>query len=136
MYLVILLTLFTIVFSGISTIPFSIGLLALATVLFRKPWTFFLALGLGLFLDLNTISLLGYSSLVLIVFVLLLFLYERKFETRTTAFVFLSTFLGSILYLKVLGFQTIILQALINALIFVLLFKLVWLRSDRHLEIT
>jgi hypothetical protein len=121
--LFIFLTLFTLFISEISTIPFSIGLLTLSTVLFRKSWTFFLALGLGLFFDLNAIRSLGYSSMILTIFVLLLFLYERKFETRTTAFVFLSTFLGSAIYLMMFRYNNVLIQALAVAVISVFLFK-------------
>ena len=81
MIFIILLTLITLIISGITTIPFVIGLLTIQTVLFKKSWVFFLALGLGLFLDLIMIRPLGYTSLVLAIFVFLIRLYERKFET-------------------------------------------------------
>jgi hypothetical protein len=130
-----LLTVLTIIISGITTIPFSVGLLVLSAVIFRKSWVFFLALGLGLFLDLIMMRILGYSSLILTILVFLVFLYERKFEIQTAAFVFISTFLGSLLYLKIFDFQQIFLQSLINALFTVIFFKLIWLRSVRHSEI-
>jgi len=136
MFIILLLTLFTIAVSGITTIPFPIGLLAIATVLSKKPWVFFLALGLGLFLDLISIRVLGYTSLALTIFVFILFLYERKFETRTIAFVFISTLLGSAIYLIIFGYQQIFLQSLFNSLIAVLVFKFLWLRLDPRSEIT
>jgi hypothetical protein len=121
----LLLTLFVIIASGITTIPFSIGLLAVSAVLFKKSRVFFLAFGLGLFLDLIMIRLLGYTSLVLTIFVFILFLYERKFETQTVAFVFISTFLGSFSYLWLFGYQMVFWQALVNALITILAFRLI-----------
>ena len=136
MFIILLLTLFTIAVSGITTIPFPIGLLAIATVLSKKPWVFFLALGLGLFLDLISIRVLGYTSLALTIFVFILFLYERKFETRTIAFVFISTLLGSAIYLIIFGYQQIFLQSLFNSLIAVLVFKFLWLRLDPRSEVT
>jgi len=78
--MIVLLTLFVIIISGITTIPFPIGLLAIVTILSKKPWVFFLALGLGLFLDLISIRALGYTSLALTIFVFILFLYEKKSE--------------------------------------------------------
>jgi len=123
--LVILFTLFTIAVSAITTIPFSIGLLVIASVLFKKSWVFFLALGLGLFLDLTMIRPLGYTGLVLTIFAFILFLYERKFETQTVAFVFISTFFGSVFYLWLFGYQMVFLQAFINALSAILFFKIV-----------
>ena len=134
--IVIVLTLLVLAISGITTIPFSVGLLAVSTVLLQKSWVFFLALGLGLFLDLIMIRPLGYTSLMLTIFVFVLFLYERKFETRTVVFVFISTFLGSLIYLKVFDYQQIFLQSLINSLLAVLFFKFLWLRLDPRSEIT
>jgi hypothetical protein len=132
--IVVFLTLFTVAISGITTIPFSIGLLTLITVLFRKSWVFFLALGLGLYLDLIAIRPLGSSSLVMTIFVFTLFLYEKKFETKTTIFVFLSTFLGSILYLWLFEYKIIFLQALINAFFEVLIFRLIQNSSGKSID--
>lgn len=122
--ILILLTLLVVFISGISTIPFSVGLLAVATVLFKKSWVFFLALGLGLFLDLISIRPLGYTTLVFVIFVFLIRLYERKFETQTAIFVLISSFLGSLIYLNIFGFQQIFLQSLVNSLFAALLFKI------------
>ena len=121
--MIILLLLFVVVASGITTIPFSVGLLVLSAVLFKKSWMFFLAFGLGLFLDLISIRVLGSSSLVLAIFVFILFLYERKFEIQTVAFVFISTFLGSIFYLWSFEYQMVFLQAFINALLTAMFFQ-------------
>ena len=121
--ILIILTLLVIITSAVTTIPFFVGLLAVSTVLSKKSWVFFLALGLGLFLDLTTIRPLGYSSLILTIFVFLIWLYERKFETQTTTFVFISSFLGSLVYLKIFGFQQIFLQSLVSAVVGVFLFK-------------
>jgi hypothetical protein len=126
---VLSLTLITLIFSGTTTIPFSIGLLAISAVLFQKSWVFFLALGLGLCLDLITLRTLGSSSLALTIFVFIVFLYKRKFETQTATFVFIATFFGSIIFLKIFDYQQLFLQSLINSLLTVIVFKLLWLRS-------
>lgn len=121
---VILPTLLVIIISGITTIPLSVGLLAIMTVLIKKSWVFLLAFGLGLFIDLISVRALGYSSLMLTVFVFLIRLYERKFETQTTAFVFIATLLGSLIYLKIFGYDNILVISLINALFAILVFKI------------
>lgn len=133
---IIMFTLLVIVASGITTIPFSVGVLAVSTVLFKKSWVFFLALGLGLFLDLISIRSLGYTSLVLVIFVFLIRLYERKFETQTVAFVFISTFLGSLVYLKIFDGSYLLLQAFINSLFAILFFKVLWLKLGPRSETT
>jgi len=118
-----ILVLIVIIAGGITTLPLSIGLLTVDAVVFRKPWVFSLALGLGLFSDLTTMGILGYSSLLFTLYVFLVFLYERKFETRTVVFVFISTFVGSAIYLTLFAYRIIWSQALINAIIWAFLFK-------------
>lgn len=131
---IILLTLFTLIMSVITTIPFSIGLLAIMTVLFKKSWVFFAALGLGLFLDLIMIRQLGYTGLIFIIFVFLIRLYERKFETQTVIFVFISTFLGSLIYLMIFEYNNVLIQSLVSAVIAILFFKFLWLKLDPRSE--
>jgi hypothetical protein len=130
----VLLTLLTVFLSGITTVPFVIGLLVTSVVLFQKPWVFFLAFGLGLYLDLIAMRSLGYTSLTLTIFVFLVWLYERKFETQTAIFVFISTFLGSAFYLMVFGYDNILIQSLISAIVGIFLFKFLWLRLGPRSE--
>lgn len=120
---VILSTLFVIIISGITTIPLLVGLTAASAVIFKKSRVFLLALGLGLFADLISVRVLGYSSLMLTIFVFLIRLYERKFETQTIPFVFIATFLGSLIYLRIFDYQNIFLQSLVNSFFAVLFFK-------------
>jgi cell shape-determining protein MreD len=135
-YIFLILTFLTVSVSAVTTIPFSVGLLVATTVIFKQSWVFFLAFGLGLFLDLIMVRVLGYSSLMFTIFALILFLYERKFETRNAIFVFIASFLGSLVYLRVFNYQQIFLQSLINSLFAIIFFKLLWLKSDPHSETT
>ena len=112
------------VLSGITTIPLAVSLLVVGSVFFRKSWVFFAAFGIGLLLDLFFLRDLGSTALMLIFFVLLIHLYERKFETRTIVFVFVSSFLGSFFYLQVFGYQQILMQSFADSLLAVLLFKI------------
>lgn len=124
-----MLSIFTLFFlliialSSLTTTHFYIGLLAVMTVIFKKSWVFFAAFFLGLFLDLVLIRPLGYTSLVFTIFVFLIWLYERKFETKTLTFVFISTFLGSLVYLNIFGYQQTLLQPILSSLFAILLFK-------------
>lgn len=121
----ILFFLLIIAFSGITTIPLAIVLLVVVTVLFKKSWVFFVAFFLGLFLDLILIRPLGYTGLVFTIFVFLIWLYERKFETQTLTFVFFATFIGSIFYLWLFGYRMVFLQAFITALSAIVLFVVI-----------
>ncbi len=134
MFLFILLFLIIIFLSGITTIPISIPLVIVTAVLFKKSWVFSVALGLGLFLDLISMRVLGYTGLVFIIFVFLVRLYERKFETQTLTFIFFATLIGSFVYLSIFHYSNVLLQSFVDALLAILLFKFLWLRLDPHSE--
>jgi hypothetical protein len=131
--IIVFLTLLTIFLNGITIIPFSIGLLAVFTVVFKKAWIFILAMGLGLFIDLTLIRPLGLTSLIFVIFVSILFLYERKFETQTTVFIFVTTFFGSLILLVIFKYQQALLQSLSSAFGGVLLFRIM-LNLSRYLN--
>ena len=119
----VLFFLHTVAFSAVTTIPFSVRLFIVCTVIFKKSWVFFAAFGLGLFLDLYLLRPLGQTGLMFAIFIFTLFLYERKFETQNGIFVFIATFLGGLFYLWILGYNSTLLQSFVNAVIGVLLFK-------------
>ncbi len=131
----ILFFLSIILLSSLTTIPFSIAILVVCTVTFKKSWVFFAAFGLGLLLDLYSLRPLGYTSLIFAVLVFIIRLYERKFETQTLTFVFVSSFLGSLIYLKVFSYQNVFLQALVSAFLAVLFFKFIINKFKNSLEI-
>lgn len=119
----VLFFLLIVILSAITTIPLAIALLVVATVVFKKSWVLFAALGIGLFLDLFLLRPLAQTSLFFVIFVFVIWLYERKFETQTLTFVFISTFLGSLIYMIVFGYNNVLLQSLVSALLGILLLK-------------
>jgi len=131
----ILFFLLAVAFSAVTTIPFSVSFLVVSAVIFKKSWVFFAALAIGLLLDLVNIRPLGYTSLAFTIFVFLIRLYERKFETQTFAFVFIATFLGSLIYLLLFSYNQAFMQSFVNAVIGILLFKFLWLKLGLRSEI-
>lgn len=119
---------------SLTTIPLSIAVLAVSTVIFKKSWVLFVAFFLGLFLDLFLLRPLAQTSLFFVIFVFVTWLYERKFETQTLSFVFISTLLGSISYLMVFEYNDVLLQSFVSATIAVLLFKFLWLKLGPRSE--
>ncbi len=124
LYIFILLFTVSIILSGITTIPLFLPLLIVWAVIFRKPSVFFVAFVVGFFLDLLLLRPLGQTGLILVIAIFTVFLYEKKFETQTATFVFFASFLWSLIYLKIFGYENIFLQALINSLLAVLTFRL------------
>lgn len=108
----------------VSVVPFGVGLLAVSYVLFRNSWVFVGALGAGFMMDILSIDHLGSSSMYLLVFLLFIFVYERKFEIQTREFVFLTALIGSIGYLLVVKGEIATLSGLLSALVAVSVFEL------------
>lgn len=109
----------------VTTLPLvSIYLLTLFAL--KKREGIFLAAFLsGIALDLMLVNTLGMRSLFFILSLFVLKTYEKKFETQTLPFVFLVTFLGSIIYFTIfhsaLAFtQTAVSLAIAGVIFFVL----------------
>ena len=121
--LFVIFFLFLILSSSLTTIPLSIAILVVCAVIFRESWVFFTAFLLGLFLDLSLTRPLGQTGLVFVLIMFVISLYERKFEAKTGTFVFISTFLGSLVYLMVFKYDNVLIQSLFGALLGILFFK-------------
>lgn len=115
----------TIVLSSSTTLPFSAGALVILYVWYRDSLVFFVAFILGLILDSLLVRDLGRTSFFFLVFLFVLFLYERKFEVNSLLFVFIASFIGGLSYLIFFGYSFAILQALVSSLITVVLFLLI-----------
>lgn len=106
----------------ISSIPLVLLFLLVLYVLFKKSWVFFVAFGTGIVLDILYLQSLGATSLFFIFFLLVIVLYEKKFEITTIPFVLYASFLGSGLFLWVFGYEHVFLQALFSSVLGVVLF--------------
>lgn len=117
----------------LTTLPLALILFVVFYALKKELWLFTAAFFAGVILDLILVRTIGASSLFFVSFLFLVELYGRKFETATTPFVFIASFIGSILYLFFLmlfGQALMLWEALVSALLAVGLFKgakyLIW----------
>ena len=109
--------------SSVTTIPLFFLVLLSFFVLERKEWIFFLAFLGGIVLDVLSFRNIGESSIFFVLFLFLVSLYERKFETATVYFIFVSSLLGSILFLGLFyNTGSLILESIISSLLGVLIF--------------
>lgn len=116
---------FAILLEGtITSIPLVALVLLVVYILKRKSSLFILALISGIVLDVFSVRTLGSSSIYFVSFLFIVFLYERKFEITTYPFVFVSSFLGGLMYLWIFGYGYVFQQAAVSSIIAVLLFKL------------
>lgn len=74
-------------------------------------------------MDFSSLNLVGKTSLFFIISLFLVLLYERKFEVKTLLFVAISSFVGSAGYLVLFGYDHLIQQSLVSAILAVLIFK-------------
>ncbi len=122
---IILLTIALFLESTLTTIPLIFLVLLSLTVLFRNNRIFLLAFVFGMLFDLISFNILGISSLFYIIFLFLVLIYQRKFEIATNYFILISSFLGSLGFLIVLGYNnSVILQAVFSSFLGFLIFKL------------
>jgi cell shape-determining protein MreD len=123
---IILLLLALVLEVSVTTIPFIFLVLLCLTVMLRVNWLFLLAFIFGLLFDLLSFKTLGISSSFFVAFLFLVLLYQSKFEITTGYFVFISSFIGSLLFFFLQGYtNAIILQTVLSAFIGLLLFKLI-----------
>lgn len=108
--------------ASVTTLPLVFLTLLCLAILVRKEWIFATAFVAGLVLDALSFRLLGQSSLYFIVYIFLVFLYQRKFEIATKYFIFASSFCGSLGFLLFFSYENALLQSLISSVIAVLIF--------------
>jgi cell shape-determining protein MreD len=121
--ILILILFFAAIFEAIITIPLVLIVLLCLYIVFERTWIFALAFFMGLLLDIFQLRSLGQTSLFFLTFLIIVLLYERKFEIKTKPFVFLSTFVGTLFYLLLFGYDYVFVQALVSSVIGVLLFN-------------
>lgn len=119
--------------SSITTLPLVFLTLLCFAVLTRKEWIFVIAFIAGLALDALSFRALGQSSLYFILYIFLVFLYEKKFEISTKYFIFIASFLGSFGFLIIFSYNNLVLQSLISSIIGVLIFS-IFSRFHKNVE--
>ena len=123
-YFYLLPVLFLALLQG-SILPLNLVLLLVLTQAVLKPGqqSFFLAFWSGLLLDLAQGTPLGFSSLIFLLAVLILFFYSKKFEVFHAPFLAVFVFLTSLIYNRlIIGYfnwqRSLILAFLIFLFIF------------------
>lgn len=125
MGIVLLLILLVAIFleGSITTLPLVLLVLLVMTVVSRQSFVFGVAFLCGVLLDLLTMRPVGQTSAVLVLFVLFVRLYERKFEIETVPFVLFASGLGTLLYGLLYGIPHLLLEvgvAMIGGVLFFL----------------
>jgi hypothetical protein len=97
----------------LTNLPLLLVFLLLIYIYYRQDWVFLLAFFAGIALDIVTVRVVGGSSIFFLLFLVSVFLYQRKFEIGSPLFVFLALFLGTLIYAGIFGYPDSFLMALL-----------------------
>lgn len=92
----------------------------------KSEWIFAVAFVLGIILDLLYLNPIGGTSLFFLLFLFAVFTYEKKFEIDNLTFIFISSFLGAMLLLSIMGETAVLLKAFLTSIFAILISKLPW----------
>ena len=121
--LVILILISTLLQACVTTLPLVILFFLNAAVVTKKTWIFPVSFLAGLVLDALLFNPMGTTSLFLVIFLFIVLLYDKKFDIQTFPFVFLASFIGSLIYFIIIShIPNIFTQAIISAVISTLSF--------------
>lgn len=111
--LVIIIAIAAIIFeSTITTVPLILAVLTVYMILNKQTRFFYAGFAGGIILDSLSVRVLGSSSAFFVIWLYLILLYDRKYEIKSSVFVFLSIFFGSVIFLYVFKYNYVLLNAL------------------------
>lgn len=116
-YIIILLIISVVLESSVTSLPLVLIAILIGSVTTRKNEIFLLAFLAGMFLDMLTLKTVGISSLFFVLYVLIIYLYRRKFEIENLGFVVVFSFIGSFIYLFITGSGFALIESFIATLI-------------------
>lgn len=109
------------------SVPLLVSAVVISSVMFRSIWYVLAVFILGIAFDVLTLQRVGQTSLYLLALVVLIELYDRKFETRTLPFVLSFCFLAIGLYLIIFGSYSFVVQ-LVIAMLFAAFFYFLFVK--------
>lgn len=115
----------------ITTLPLVLICLLCLTIFKRDAGVFPIAFFVGFLLDVFTLHRIGGASIFFLIFVLLILLYQRKYEINSYPFVAAASFLGSWFFLLIFGEAHVFWLSLMNVFIGIVLFMLLRLVDSR-----
>ena len=111
--------------STITTLPLMLICLLCFAIVRRDMIVFLIAFFVGIWFDIATVHPVGITSLFFLLFIFLVFLYQRKYEIDSYPFVVMAAFIGSGLFLFMFGYENILIKSGISAFLAMLLFGMV-----------
>ncbi len=107
----------------ITSLPLLLIIVSVILILYKELWVMHIAFIAGLILDIASVRPLGSSSALLVAWLFLILLYERKYKIDSYPFVAVSSFFGAIIFLILFNYPNIISQAVISSIFALVLFS-------------
>ncbi len=115
----------------VTSLPLVLVALILLAINLAKTDVFLIAFLSSMLLDVFLVRATGLTGIFYLCILLLIFLYNKKYETQTLVFILLATALSSTLYLFIFPAPDIFLQVIISTLLAGGLFSLFRLRTQK-----
>lgn len=112
--LIILLSISIFLEATFISIPLSLSIILCLTIIAQEK-ALIISFLAGLVIDILSVHRLGSTSFLFLVFSCLIILYQRKYEINSYPFVLVSSFIGSVIYLFLLGRSSLIIAFLGSA---------------------
>lgn len=112
--LIILLSISIFLEATFISIPLSLSIILCLTIIAQEK-ALIISFLAGLLIDILSVHRLGSTSFLFLVFSFLIILYQRKYEINSYPFVLVSSFIGSVIYLFLLGRSSLIIAFLGSA---------------------
>lgn len=124
LFLSILFILIALIQGALFPTPIILSVLLFFLLIFERTWIFLMAFLSGIILDIISLRTIGTTSLFFVIFLFIAIQYARKFETKTARFVLFSSFIGSLIFLIIFGYNSVLQQSIINSVVSLVLFKI------------
>ncbi len=128
LFLLPLLILAMLLESTVTDLPLVLACLLILTIIRRDISVFIAAFFAGIFWDTLTLHRIGGASIFFLVFVFLIFLYQKKYEINSFPFVFAASFFGGWIFLAIFGYHGASTQSLTGSVFAVIVFGLTRLK--------
>lgn len=125
-YFLLFLLALAVLFEGtVTMLPLVLICLLCLTIVTRDTIVFVAAFVAGILLDVFALRTVGITSLFLLSFVLLILLYQRKYEIYSYQFVMVAAFMGGLAFLLLFGYPQAIINAVVGAIVAACFFALI-----------
>ncbi|MBI2033260.1 MAG: hypothetical protein HYT10_02235 [Candidatus Levybacteria bacterium] len=123
-FVYIFLLLAILIEATLTTLPLLLLCVLVLYATRRSMWVIGAALIFGILLDVLLVQTVGKTSLFILSMLLIVMLYQRKFEIATYPFIAVTAFITGFLFMVAFGYSQAILAAIVSVLISLFLFKI------------